>query len=204
MQQRNLPSLPQPGLSTQALAEQALVPVTPRVAELLKPQRTIPHSDEYGYQGEIEIWQPRPVTATDVPALQHQLALVTEATSPGEPDEVLARVLALLSQYPQTPLPSAVEGAIAANWLDDIGEYPSWIVAEACRRWRRHPTKYRFRPLPGDIRALCVEIAGRLPVIAERLRKLLAVVPRDIPQQVGRSNDVQARVIALAAAKRFR
>lgn len=203
MQQRSLAPLPSPPPPTQVHAEQALVPVSDRIAELLRPQRTIPRSGDYGYEGETEIWQPRPVTASDVLALQSQLAVVTAAMTPGQPDEILARVLALLSHYQQTPLPAAVEAAIAADWLDDIGEYPAWIVAEACRRWRRHPVKYRYRPLSGDIRALCVELAGRLPVIADRLRRLLAAVPREASTQIGRREDVRARVVALAAAKRF-
>ena len=200
--QRSL-ALPCPVGSTPAMAEQALVTVSDRVAELLRPQRTVAKVGDHGYEGETELWQPRSVTIADVPALQRQLAKVNEAMAPGQPDEVLARILALLSQYQQTPLPPAVEAAIAADWLDDIGEFPSWIVTEACRRWRRHPTKYRYRPLPGDIRALCVEIAGRLPIVAERLKRLLAAVPREALTPIGCQEDVRARVIALATAKRF-
>ena len=201
--QRNLSPLPCPGSSTPALAEQALVPVSDRVAELLRPQRTVARVSDHGYEGETEIWQPRPVTAADAPDLQRQLAAVTEAMAPGQPDEVLARVLALLSQYQQSPLPAAVEAAIAVDWLDDIGEFPTWVVVEACRRWRRHPTKFRYKPLPGDIRALCQEVAGRLPIVVDRLRRLLAALRREAPAQIGRPDDVRARVVALAAAKRM-
>ena len=89
--------------SPPALAEQALLPVSDRVAELLRPQRTVPKIGDHGFEGDIEIWQPRPVTPADLPALQRQLAQVNEAKAPGQPDEVLARVLALVSQYQQPP-----------------------------------------------------------------------------------------------------
>ena len=91
---------------------------------------------------------------------------------------MLARIHALLAHYrDRDPLPPAVEAAIAEDWLDDVGEWPGWVVTAACKAWRQHPTKYRYKPLPGDIRALCVEITGKLPVIQKRLERLLASVP---------------------------
>ena len=183
----------------QALAAQALVPVTDRVAELLRPQRTVSQFGDYGYEGEREIWRPSPVTEADLPALERQLALVTEAMASGDAKQILARILALLSHYGfhygQNALPAAVEAALARDWLDDVGEFPVWIVFEACRRWRCHPSKYRYRPLPGDLRALCLEIAGPLPVMAKRLRLLLRAA--DAP------TGIRAQIAALAAARRM-
>lgn len=39
------------------------------------------------------------------------------------------------------------------DWLEDLAEFGPAVVADACREWRR--TGHR-RPLPSDIRALCV------------------------------------------------
>ena len=181
--------------------EQALVPVTDRVADLLKPTRTMPKYGAHGYEGDAELWEPRAVTAADGLALRRQLAMVRDAMAPGEPGTVLARIHALLAQYRERdPLPPAVEAAVAEDWLDDVGEFPSAVVAEACRRWRRHPTKYRFKPLPGDIRMICLEIMGRLPVVASRLERLLAQIDEPAPS---RALDVRSRVVALAAARRM-
>ena len=199
------PSLPIP---TSADAEKALVSVSARVAELLSPMRTIPLYSDHGFEGNVEVWEPRPVTAADVPELMLQLASIDAVMAPGDPGIVLARVLALLAQYrDRDPLPPQVEAAIAEDWLDDVGEYPAWVVAEAAKRWRRHPSKYRFKPLPGDIRSLCIEISGRLPVVRDRLRRLLASVPKVTAPVMSATEsrvlDVRSRVMALVAEKRM-
>jgi hypothetical protein len=43
--------------------------------------------------------------------------------------------------------------SIAADWLDDLGEFGPELVGIACRDWRRMAIR---RPTPADIRALCV------------------------------------------------
>ena len=200
-----LPSpLPRPAELTEAVAVQTLVPVSDRVAALLKPTRTVPRYSDHGYEGDSELWEPREVTAADVPALRRQLAIVSASIAPGDPGIVLARVHALLAMYrDRDPLPPAVEAAIAESWLEDIGEWPAWIVVAACKAWRQHPTKYRFKPLPGDIRSVCVEIAGKLPVVKQRLERLLASVPSSLESTESRASDVRSRVVALAAARRM-
>lgn len=205
---RNLaPALPC-SVPTAEHAQQALVPVSERIASLLKPVRTIPRYGDFGYEGQTEVWEPGQVTLADVPELERQLALLDEAMEPSEPGALLARIHALLAQYrDKDPLPPQVEAAIAQDWLEDLGEFPFWVIVEACKQWRRHPSKFRFKPLIGDILALCKEISGRQIVQRERLRKLLASVPRrplartEIPDS--RVNDIRSRVIALAAAKRM-
>lgn len=201
----SLPSpLPRPAELTEAAADQALVTVSDRVAALLKPTRTVPRYSDHGYEGDSELWEPREVTTADVPALRRQLAMVNAAIAPGDPGILLARVHALLAMYRERdPLPPAVEAAIAESWLEDIGEWPAWIVVAACKAWRQHPTKYRYKPLPGDIRALCVEIAGKLPVVKQRLERLLASVPSSLESTEARALDVRSRVVALAAARRM-
>lgn len=190
-------------IATAADADRAAVPVSDRVAALLRPTRTTPRYGDHGYEGDIELWQPRPVTVADKPDLECQLAAVDAALVPGDSGAVLARVHTLLSMYrDRDPLPPQIEAAIAECWLEDVGDYPEWVIAEAIRRWRRDPKRYRFKPLPGDIRMICEEIAGRLVTMRGRLRKLLAAVPR---AEAGpdRASDVRSRVVALAAARRM-
>ena len=197
-------SLPCPADTSAIAADQALVPVNERIAALLKPKRTVPRYGSHGYDGDTEIWEPREVMAADVPALRRQLSLVNAAMAPGDPGAILARVLALLSHYrDRDALAPQVEAAIAEDWADDMSEFPAHVVAEAARRWRRHPTKYRFKPLPGDIRALCVEIAGRLPIVRQRLERLLASGPTNLESTESRAMDVRSRVLALAAARKM-
>ncbi len=205
---RNLaPALPYVA-PTVEIAQQSLVPVSERVEALLKPVRTLPRYSDFGYEGQTEIWEPGEVTLADLPELESQLDQIDEVMEPAEPGALLARIHALLAQYrDREPLPSQVEAAIVQDWLDDLGEYPFWVIVEACKQWRRHPTKFRFKPLIGDILALCKEISVRQRVQRERLRKLLASVPRrplaqtDIPD--ARANDIRSRVIALVAAKKM-
>lgn len=156
------------------------------------------------FVGTKEIWRPQPVDPADVPELSRTLASVEEALAPAERGRLLARVLALLAQYrDRDPLPPAVEQAVAEDWADDLGDFPEWAVVEACRRWRRDPVRYRFKPLPGDIRALCADVVAKETTLAYRLRTLLssASIDRGLPPP-RRADDVKARVAALAAAKR--
>ena len=207
--QRSLTTLQRsalPDAATQANADVALNPVSERIAELLCPSRTVPRCSEHGFEDLTEIWEPRSVTLADIPDLKRQLALVEQVMAPGDPGYILSRVHALLAQYrDHNPLPSQVEAAVAEDWLDDLREFPAHVVTEACRQWRRHPTKYRYKPLPGDIRTLCVELSGRLPIVAGRMRKLLESVRTEqlaVPVQ-SRADDIRSRVVALAAAKRM-
>ena len=205
---RNLAPALKYSIPTAERAQQALVPVSERIAALLKPVRTIPRYSDFGYDGQTEVWEPGQVTLSDVPELERQLALIDEAMEPSEPGALLARIHALLAQYREKdPLPPQVEAAIVQDWLDDLGEFPFWVIAEACKQWRRHPSKFRFKPMIGDILALCKENSVRQIVQRERLRKLLAAVTRQPMTRTerpdARVNDIRSRVIALAAAKRM-
>jgi hypothetical protein len=155
---------------------QAQQPVNDLVASLLKPSRTYSRFNDAETEllGIAEEWiAPKTVPAEAVPALQQQLSLLDEALAPAQRPAVLARVLALLSHYRQDPLPEAVEAAIAEDWADDLGEYPFWVLEDAARQWRRDPKKYRFKPLPGDIRRICEEIVAKPETMRKRVRTLL-------------------------------
>ena len=171
----------------------------------MRPIKTVPRYRDGEYDGDTEIWSCRPVTVADVPDLRRQLALIEAAMRPGEPGAVLARLHGLLAHYRLNELPEAVERAVVMDWLEDVGgEFPESVVAEACRRWRRGP-KMKFKPMPGEIREMCLELLGRLPVLADRLRKLLAAAPKpDVLESTGiRAADVRSRVVALAAARKM-
>lgn len=45
------------------------------------------------------------------------------------------------------------------DWLEDLIEFGPAVVADACREWRRSPINRR--PVPGEIRKLCIEATSR-------------------------------------------
>ena len=47
----------------------------------------------------------------------------------------------------------AIKGQVMQDWAEDIQEYPTWAIQEACKVWRRG-AKGMFRPSIADIRAL--------------------------------------------------
>lgn len=62
---------------------------------------------------------------------------------------------ALLTHYWSPTEPAAARQAQLQDWIEDLNEFPVRLVDEACREWRRGPEHAR-RPLPGDIRQLCI------------------------------------------------
>lgn len=83
-----------------------------------------------------------------------------------------------------------------ADWLEDVEEFGPAIVAEACREWRRTPNSRR--PLPGDIRALCV---ARQAEYQERARFTAPTDMDEYARSVGFANNA-GRMEAIRAAKR--
>ena len=207
-----LPALPE-AQRTYSLAEMqaAAEPVSPRIAALLAPTRTVPRTSEHGFEGLSEIWNARPVSLADMPDLRRQLVQLECALQPADIGACLARIFGLLAHYRQTELPPEVERCVANDYLEDLGEYPLCVLESACRTWRRDPIKFKFRPLPGDLRKICAELTERTAVAANRIRKLLAIAERQLPSvdivattgPAARTMDVRARVVALAQARRM-
>jgi hypothetical protein len=69
--------------------------------------------------------------------------------------QILAMVSRLLSHYWLATEPEPVRRAQLEDWLEDLAEFGPAAVANACRDWRQQPGARR--PLPGDIRKLCIE-----------------------------------------------
>lgn len=62
---------------------------------------------------------------------------------------------ALLSHYWTAAEPAPARLAQLRDWLEDLEEFTPQMVDEACKEYRRGPDHAR-RPLPGDIRQLCI------------------------------------------------
>ena len=198
----SLPILP--ATDAQSNPKLAILPVSKRVEALLKPNRTITRYRDHQFDGVIEIWDCRSATIEDLDDLQTQLNLIKSALIPMETGRLLARILSLLSLYRSVDLPPAIEEYLAEDWLDDLAEFPEWSILDACRAWRRDRKRYRFKPLPGDIRALCIENVANLVMTAERLAKLIASIsPMEKEPMATRAIEVQARILAVATARRM-
>ena len=110
------PAARHPPTRTAEDAERSLVPVSDRVADLLKPTGVVPRYGDHGYEGDIEMWQPCHVTIADKLDLERQLAAVDGALEPGNPGTVLARIHTLLAMYrDRDSLPTQVEAAIGVR-----------------------------------------------------------------------------------------
>jgi hypothetical protein len=82
---------------------------------------------------------------------------------------IAERITTLLSHYWTADEPPELRSLQIGDWLDDLAEFPAMIVAEACREWRQTE---RRRPLPVDIRVLC---------IAAQQRHREATAPKALP-----------------------
>ena len=140
-----------------------LVAVSLRVAQLLggTGRHAVFSDDGNTFLDVREDWRPPAVSAADRADLMGQAVALERLLAPIERGVLLARVMALLAHYRQDAMPPEVERALAVDWVEDLGEFPRWAVEEACRAWRRDPKRYRFRPLPGDLRQLCQQAVAR-------------------------------------------
>ena len=85
--------------------------------------------------------------------ISEDLAAVTE---PANPQWIMKRVAALLSQYYTMDVPAAAHSLIAEDWLEALNEYPQWAIIRSVRWWKSDANlERRKRPLEGDISARC-------------------------------------------------
>lgn len=98
------------------------------------------------------------------------------ALQAGPRPEITASIARLFSHYTPRLNPAGLsEGrarevaaermSLKADWLEDMEEYPAWVVADACRQWRRC-AKGMFQPSIADIRGICAETMA--PVMRTR------------------------------------
>jgi len=131
-----------------------------------------PRFGEDGFEGLQEIWSP----PANVTARQASMALRVLADlegsilEPADSDRLLGRLLALLSHYPAKGLTPDVEQLVAMDWVEDLGEFPTWAIDQAARTWRR--TK-KWRPSIAEMRALCEDACAKERGLADRLRAIV-------------------------------
>lgn len=109
---------------------------------------------------------------------------------------IIARLL--LHFYSPGDLSESARTAMAQDWVNDLFEFGSGIVANACREWRNTKT---HRPTPADIRLLCVE-AQRIRQETRTYRALPS--PQDHRVLAARDEDRRAQSARDAEAARLR
>lgn len=77
-------------------------------------------------------------------------------TTPDKAAEISAIVSRLLLHYWTATEHAAIRQAQVEDWIEDLIEFDLDIIRDACAIWRRRPKA--SRPLPGQVRALCVDM----------------------------------------------
>jgi len=108
-------------------------------------------------------------------------------TSPATVSAISILVTKLLSHYWTAEEHAVARQAQVEDWIDDLIEFGSGVVQEACAEWRRAENR---RPLPADIRKLCQEERDR-----REWRETRALPPpAPVPTQRQRDNAEEWRL----------
>jgi hypothetical protein len=79
--------------------------------------------------------------------------------------ELTALITRLLQHYWTATEPIGARRTQIEDWIEDLREFRLATVEDACREWRRLPDPRR--PLPGDIRRLCLERISTIAITAQ-------------------------------------
>jgi hypothetical protein len=152
----------------------AVLPPALRAAVADRPSRTKALFNEQGdYLGQADDWSPGSADPITVEMAGRVLAdMERTILVPADPARLLARVFALFAHCPtKAPVSPEVEQIVAADWAEDLGEYPLWAIEQAARHWRRTS---RFRPSIMEMRSLCEEACREERRVASRLKAIAA------------------------------
>lgn len=118
---------------------------------------------------------------------------------PASREDVLKQVMVLLAHYFVPGMSVELQSAVAADWAEDIGDFPAWAITVACRDWRWKDENRK--PTPGQIRALCWEQVRGPRKVMERLEVLAAMpVALSGPKEAELpSDEAKARVAKIVA-----
>ena len=105
-------------------------------------------------------------------------------------DRLIAEMISrLLSHYWAAGEPEALRRAQALDWLDDLREFGSDVVAYACGEWRRSETK---RPTIADLRRLCAQRQYKTRPAAPCVTRPFDLERRIEHQKMRRARDEEA------------
>lgn len=141
------------------------------VAPLLESKQGAARFSESGeFLGCEEHWSlPDRISPDDLSLVRGALARYEIYLTPARPDEIAGRLAALFSHYWVGQMTDSLQTLIASDWLEDLAEYPSHVIEEACRKWRRSETR---KPKPAELRDKCQRIIAHERQARDRLRRI--------------------------------
>ena len=74
---------------------------------------------------------------------------ILSSLTPARADEIALTYERLALHYPNLNRTESESALTIEDWFEDLAGYPTDLIAEACRRWRRSPE--RFFPTPGQL-----------------------------------------------------
>ena len=151
---------------------EALLSAMPPALRPLVEDRSVGGSrfaSDGSYVGSSSSWAPPATVDARTAQAAATIAADIERTilAPCDPAHLLARVYSIFAHCaPKAPLPPEVEALVAADWAEDLGEFPAWAIDAAARQWRRSS---RFRPSIAEMRALSEDLCRPERRLVERL-----------------------------------
>lgn len=112
-----------------------------------------------------------PVTPELQEAARISIPRIEARLVPADPEWTTGAVVALLTHYYTAQLPAAVYGAIKADWIACLAEFPQWTIEDARLQWLK---KGRRKPIPSDIFTLCARIISKERAALFLCRRILA------------------------------
>lgn len=99
-------------------------------------------------------------------------AAVARLSTSARPEQIMARVAALLTPYYTGDVPHGVRMIEAEDWAEALATYPEWAITKACRWWKgsENPNR-RKKPLEGDIVARTKTEMGVISVAEVAIRQ---------------------------------
>jgi hypothetical protein len=99
-------------------------------------------------------------------------------------EQIAFEVMKLLSHYWTPEMDGRLSEALAEDWINDLEEFSMPAIVDACTEWRRSENK--FRPKPGELRALAAKRDGLYQDYLQRLEVLMKIQSTPLPAPVQR------------------
>lgn len=93
------------------------------------------------------------------------------ASQPADRIFIADQIARLSRHYGAQKMTPAEAATVVADFIEDLGDVPAWLVVEACKRWRNNPQNI-YRPTPGQLRASIREPLAEHRRILEGLRRV--------------------------------
>ena len=116
-------------------------------------------------------------TASERAELIEAVRAIRASLTPARPEEVALHIEALALHFPTLRRTAAEHRVANRHWIEDLADYPSDLIAEACRQWRNSP-KDRF-PTPGQLKALVDAMLAHRRLLAKRAEAFIAFTHED-------------------------